>query len=82
MPPIEAMVAVVIAGVIGWFVFRPFFAAGTIPGRKRKISVTARTSSSRSKAVYQAPRNSSITRKNSSGCVKMSAWSAPSTMTS
>ena len=28
MPPIEAMVAVVIAGVIGWFVFRAFFAAG------------------------------------------------------
>ena len=49
MPPIEAMVAVVIAGVIGWFVFRPFFAAGTIPGRKRKISVTTRTSSSRAR---------------------------------
>jgi hypothetical protein len=26
--PIEAMVAVVIAGVIGWLVFRAFFAAG------------------------------------------------------
>ena len=28
MPPIEAMVAVLIAGVIGWLVFRAFFAAG------------------------------------------------------
>ena len=30
----------------------------------------------------QAPRNSSVTRTNSSGCVQTSAWLAPSIMTS
>jgi hypothetical protein len=50
------------------------------PGQRTYEFVT--TSTSRRKAVYQAPRNSSTTLKNSSGCVKISAWSAPSTMTS
>jgi hypothetical protein len=56
MPPIEAMVAVVIAGVIGWLVFPAFFAAGDRLQRVR-TDPTQSAGRRRETAIHLLPRN-------------------------
>ena len=49
LPPIEAMVAVVIAGGIGWFVFRAFFAAGD---RLQRVRIDPTQSAGRRRGAF------------------------------
>jgi len=61
MPPIESMVAVVIAGGIGWFVFRAFFAAGD---RLQRVRTDPTQSAGRRRgAFWPSPRNVRPVRK-------------------